>query len=330
MSRTNIAIIAAGFLMVWGTGLRAISIETVPVDNPGNAGQLSGTGAGGYGQNRVCGAVDYAYNIGKYAVTAGQYTAFLNAVAATDTYGLYNASMWTNVYGCKIERYAGSGTPVDPYQYRVASEYANRPVNYVSWGDAARFVNWLHNGQPTGNQVPGTTETGAYTLNGALTNAELLAVSRNANWKWAITSEDEWYKAAYYNPSTDSYYKYPTSSNVIDTSMANYDWSVGHTTDVGAYPYSSPSGTFDQGGNVWEWNESVEVLHDNVYRGIRGGSFFNDDSLAIGLQASTREMNYPANEGAHLGFRVSQVPEPGSALLLLIGCTGMVLRSRRA
>lgn len=52
----------------------AVSIETVPVGNPGNAGYAP---------------VGYTYNIGKYEITAGQYTEFLNAVAATDTYGLY-------------------------------------------------------------------------------------------------------------------------------------------------------------------------------------------------------------------------------------------------
>ena len=35
------------------------------------------------------GAVNYIYNIGEYAVTAGQYTAFLNAVAKTDPDRLY-------------------------------------------------------------------------------------------------------------------------------------------------------------------------------------------------------------------------------------------------
>ena len=30
----------------------------VTVGNPGNAGELSGAGAGGYGPNRICGAVD--------------------------------------------------------------------------------------------------------------------------------------------------------------------------------------------------------------------------------------------------------------------------------
>jgi len=92
-----------------------IVIETVPVGNPGNAGELSGSGAWGVGPDRICGAVGYPYKIGKYEVTAGQYTAFLNAVAATDTDGLYNTSMWTDSYGCKIQR---SGAPTTPPQHR--------------------------------------------------------------------------------------------------------------------------------------------------------------------------------------------------------------------
>ena len=39
----------------------------------------------------------------------------------------------------------------------MATDLANRPVNYVSFGDAARFANWLHNGQGNGD-----TESGAY------------------------------------------------------------------------------------------------------------------------------------------------------------------------
>ncbi|MBN1489479.1 MAG: hypothetical protein JXA69_06125, partial [Phycisphaerae bacterium] len=84
--------------------LLTVNIETVPVGNPGNAGEWSGQSYGGCGPDRVCGAVDYTYNIGKYEVTAGQYTAFLNKVAATDAYGLYNTNMWSSSYGCKIQR----------------------------------------------------------------------------------------------------------------------------------------------------------------------------------------------------------------------------------
>jgi hypothetical protein len=44
--------------------------------------------------------VSYIYDIGKFEITAGEYAEFLNAVAHTDTYGLYNTSMWSNIWGC--------------------------------------------------------------------------------------------------------------------------------------------------------------------------------------------------------------------------------------
>ena len=160
-------------------------VETVTVGNPGNAGEWSGESYGGYGPDRICGAVDYTYNIGKYEVTAGQYEAFLNAVAATDTYGLYNTNMWSHDYGCKI---AQTGSP-GSYEYSVAPGWADRPVNYVSWGDAARFANWLHNGQPTGAQDLTTTEDGSYYIYGATSRAALITVVRRPDATWVIPTE---------------------------------------------------------------------------------------------------------------------------------------------
>lgn len=316
----------------------ALNIETVRVGDPGNAGQWSGESYGGYGPNRICGAVDYIYNIGKYEVTAGQYTEFLNAVAATDTYGLYNPEMWSNSLGCRIQRSGSAGY----YTYSVAPEWANRPVNYVSWGDAVRFANWLHNGQPIGVQGPLTTEDGAYYLNGATSNADLIKISRQADWKWAVTSEDEWYKAAYYKGgSTDAgYWDYPTGSNLspgqdihdLSGNNANYYTDNGvypldapyYTTITGAFENSAgPYGTYDQGGNVWEWNEAVII---GLKRGIRGGSFYNYE---VGLHESSRNSYFPASEIFNVGFRVSQIPEPGSVLLVMIGCLGLIRRSYR-
>ena len=130
----------------------------VTVGNPGNTGEWSGESYGGYGPDRICGAVDYAYNIGKYEVTAGQYCEFLNAVAATDTHGLYAPNMNSHSYGCQITQNGSSGSHTYDFSGRpngTEADWANRPVNYVSWGDAARFCNWLHNGQPTGSQGNG-------------------------------------------------------------------------------------------------------------------------------------------------------------------------------
>ena len=82
-----------------GPGLT--SLEFVTVGDPGNEGDW--TNSTGYGR------VDHAYGIGKYEVTAGQYTEFLNAVAKTDPYGLYNTCMWYDDYGCKIQRSGETG-----------------------------------------------------------------------------------------------------------------------------------------------------------------------------------------------------------------------------
>jgi len=308
----------------------AVDIETVQVGNPGNADDTEGDGYGG---------VDYTYNIGKFVVTAGQYTDFLNAVADTDTYGLYNTNMWSSTRGCKIERTGSSGS----YSYSVASDWADRPVNYVSWGDAARFCNWLENGQPIGAQGLSTTEDGSYYLNGATSDAALLAVTRTVDATWVIPSEDEWYKAAYYNAGTSSYYDYPTSSDVVpsndlvDPDPGNnatfYDagYTIGspyYRTEVGAHENSeSPYDTFDQGGNVWEWNEAVLEWYGSWFRGIRGGSYAHSDHVDGNLGAGYRNGGTPSYEYGQFGFRVAEVPEPGTVGLLMLG--GLALLQRR-
>ncbi len=171
------------------------SLEFVTVGDPGNAAFSSfildgATGTTGHG------SVNYAYQIGKFDVTAGQYTQFLNAVGAADTYGLYQTDkgILYPYADCGIVQ---SGNP-GSFKYSIPAARANLPVNFVSWASAARFTNWLQNGQPTGAQGPGTTETGAYTLIGVTSDASLLAITRNPGAKYAIPTLNEWLKAAYY------------------------------------------------------------------------------------------------------------------------------------
>lgn len=341
MKKVFLVVAAAATVLVLGSFAQAnITIDTVTVGDSGNAGELSG--AGNYPPSRICGSVDYTYNIGRYEVTAGQYTAFLNAVARTDTYGLYNANMWSSSSGCKIQRAGASGS----YTYSVASPLANKPVNCVSYWDACRFTNWLHNGQLDGAQNAFTTERGAYTLDG-YNGSDGSTIQRNATWRWAVTSEDEWYKAAYYKGGGPNagYWLYPTQSNSVPSNditspdagnnacFNQNGFTMGgpdYRTIVGEFENSeSAYGTFDQGGNFWEWNEAV--IYQDAYpcRGMRGGSFYSPDSA---LRASHRDYEFLGFEGTDVGFRVSQsVPEPSPLLALLGGLAALLgLRRRRA
>lgn len=295
-----------------------VVIPTVTVGNLGNAGEWSGESYSGHGPDRFCGTVDNEYNIGKYEIANSQYVGFLNAVAVTDTYDVFHTSM---TGACGIQQNGEQGS----YSYSLADGWdGDRPVNWVSWGDAARFANWMHNGQLGGSQSFSTTEDGSYYLNGATTATELMAVIREPDATWVIPSEDEWYKAAYHknNGVTSNYWDYPTSSDTISTSMANYGNSVRHTTNSGSYPYPSPYGTFDQGGNVNEWTE--EAWETLSYRTTRGGTYDDDP---INLHAAHRWGDGPAGANQFIGFRLAQVPEP--ATLSLLTLSGLLAIKRR-
>ncbi len=326
-----------------------VTIDMVTVGDAGNAADTTGYGA-----------VADVFAIGKYEVTIGQYTAFLNSVARTNTnsyiVNLWNASMATDLNIAGISR-SGSGTLASPYSYSVigpsgitlagASSPGNRPITYVSWFDAARFANWINNGATNG----ASTETGAYTLNGATSGI----ITKNAGATWWIPSEDAWYKAAYYKSggTNAGYWLYPTQSddrpgNMLDefaqlffgfsgaTNQANFKtgvyavtWTVGvgssnssysstqnYLTEAGVFSNSgSAYGTFDQAGSVWEWNDAVT----GSSRGLRGGSW--DYAGWSYLQSSNSLNADPSGESGTLGFRVaslSAAPVPVTNVILTV------------
>jgi formylglycine-generating enzyme required for sulfatase activity len=311
------------------------SLELVTVGNPGNGADTRYFGHG---------AVDYVYQMGKFEVTAGQYTEFLNAVARADTYGLYDTNMGdvANGWGCNIQR---AGTP-GIYTYSVAPDWANRPVNWLTWGDAARFCNWLTRGQPTGSQDLTTTEDGSYYLNGEMSRAGLLAVTRKTvaeGGRYYIPTVNEWYKAAYHKNDgvTGNYWDYATATNSVPSNIlinpdpgnnANFlqpSYTIGgpyFRTPVGEFENSaSPYGTFDQGGNVSEWTE--EVLF-GTSRGIRGGSFYDGSNY---MRADLWHAAWdPASPLDGFGLRIVAVPEPASVALLTLGVLGILARRREA
>ncbi len=322
--------------------ISAQNIDFVRVDVPVNPAdsELMSDGTLGYG------AVGYIFEIGKHEVTNSQYAAMLNAVAASDANGLFNTQMETNPWGGIIR----IGNP-GQYSYEAKLGRENHPVSYVSLLDSLRFANWLNNGQPTGPQSAATTEDGAYAL-GAGNTSE--SVERKPGARYFLASENEWYKAAYYQPMT-GYFDYATASNVKPNSepppggqnSANYrdsmlpgptgsgyaltgshmvDFNVVYFTNVGAYSDSaSPFGTFDQGGNVWEMTEG---LLGNSFYGLRGGSW-ND--AAGSLPSSIRGIWQDFRESFSVGFRISRlpVPEPATCILLLSAACFVRIRMGR-
>ena len=312
------------------TGSITGSIDWVMVGDPGNAADTTGYGA-----------VANAFRIMKFEFTNAEYTDFLNAVAATDTYSLYNASMGSNARG-GITRSGASGS----HTYAVKTNMGDKPVNYVSWFDAARVANWLQNGEGSGS-----TETGAYTLVGGQTSGTAPAVNPGASY--FLPMEDQWYKAAYYKGSGTNagYWDYATQSDLAPTAVtadstgigsagstgnfANYnnaaDWNSqnGNVTTVGTNGGASAYGAFDMSGNIFEWNDLTGAAGSS--RGLRGGGW-NDS--AFGLSSSLRATVGPSSGDFSIGFRLASpvpVPEPSTWVMGLAGiaCGGWQMWRRR-
>ena len=329
MKKSVLIVCVAVIVAAWGSAALAVDIVTVPVGNPGNAADSTGYGA-----------VNYQYNIGKYEVTAGQYREFLNAVGKTsaDTYGLYNSSMNSFQGGCQItwntaaSTYDFSGGAAEA-PGSTAAEWQDRPVNYVSWYDAAMFANWstsgnIHQGayDTSAGANWGSQTAGDYTGITAHDSAPMDVLISTYGRVYVIPTEDEWYKAAYYGGSGSTYYDYPTGTNSVPSNdlveptdpgnnatfhISKHDYTIGSPyvrTEVGAHENSdSPYGTFDQGGNIWEWNEAIRNWS---YRCARGGSAY--DGSTNQLRASSIISGDPTSEDYTMGFRVSEVYEPAA------------------
>jgi hypothetical protein len=300
---------------MFGSGANQFDIEFVRIGNPGNAPDTASDPDPP--APNPAGSVAYAYRMGKYEISE-------------DMIDKANAE-------------GGLGITKD-------TRGADKPATSVSWNEAARFVNWL-------NTSTGSTPAYKFAIQpgepGYNTFQDILLwdpgdpgydpnnLYRNSKARYFLPSAHEWYKAAYYNPTSGVYYNYPTGSDSVPDGIdfagdPNFD-AVFYDGDFNAQPNDitnvgllSPYGTAGQGGNVYEWEESSFDLLNNSSssrRGYRGGNWINGSDY---LPATNRFNGlFPSLEFFLIGFRVASIPEPSSLLLFCIGTLGVVSLRRR-
>jgi sulfatase modifying factor 1 len=306
--------VATAGVVGFGSGANAFTMEFVPIGNPGNPTDTTG-------RPNPAGAVGYVYNMGKFEVSRDMVT--------------------------KANAVGGLGIPLFDMT-SFGGNGVNRPATGVSWNEAARFVNWLNVSQGFSPAYKFTTQPGG---GGYSANANIsLWVSgdagfnadnpfRNSLAQYFLPSVNEWYKAAYYNPTSGTYFDYPTGSNSAPTAVAS-----GTAANTAVYQQAfatgpaditlagglSPYGIMGQGGNVFELDETEsDLVNDSSSsaRGFRGGYW--GDFISSELLALNRRNDDPALEDFVIGFRVASIPEPTSLLLGVLTSAGVLLRRRR-
>jgi|GEM_PF-802516 len=288
LSVTNSFLITAAVtnsntLYSFGTGSNTFTLSFTSIGNPGNAPDNTT----GYG------AVPYSYQIGTYDISQNQ----VNAAMSNGVPGLqgYPGYTWTG----------------------------DQPATGITWYQAAAFVNWLntsHGYAPAYNLS--YSASNGYTMslwatNQAWTNGGL-NLYRSKSCVYFLPSENEWYKAAYYNPKGTNYFLYPTGRNTASTPVASgtIAGTAVYNQTLAKGPASvyqagglSPYGTMGQGGNVWQLEESAfsggntDPNGDRVFRGgYWGGPYYG------GASSIRNGGNPPGLENRTFGFRVARIP----------------------
>ena len=289
----------------FGSDSNQFDMTFVEIGNPDNADDTTGS-------PNPAGKVEYSYQIGKYEVSEEMIDKFNDSQSLTINHG---------------------------------SRGANKPATSVSWNEAARFVNWLNTSQ--GHQAAYNFTTDGVNDNIALWTSEEAwqlggeNLFRHKDAYYFLPSMDEWYKAAYHDPSTGTYFDYPSSDGSEPTAVVS-----GTDPNTAVYELPIPQGPADVteagglsaygimglGGNVTEWQETAFIgTNDSVSstRTSRGGYWATNTFFF--LDSSTRSATYPYFEAFGRGFRVASlssadenvIPEPGSLLVLsLLGLAG--------
>ena len=301
-----------------------VTVDYATVGNPGNAAN----GTTGWG------AVSDVFKISKYETSNNDYVDFLNKVdaAGTNPNGVYNSQMGTDALG----GITFTGSASSGLKYAVTSgtapsgsSYGTMPVLFTTWFSAARFANWLQNGQQTNTS---SMETGDYTLNNQTRGN---APARNPGATNFLQSRDEWYKAAFYNTAGSGSWNTcaggsntqpgNTVTNVTLANVANYGGSATPSTNpigVGSYINTFSSyGVYDMMGNATELTDTANASAQvQLFSGSWGTLLSQATQWNVTAAATFRSTNNPT---PHIGFRVAAVPEPATIALASVGIASL-------
>ncbi|WP_055702755.1 MULTISPECIES: ergothioneine biosynthesis protein EgtB [Streptomyces] len=145
--------------------------------------------------------------------------------------------------------------------------------------------------------------------------------------RWAgrrLPSEEEWEKAARYDPVADRSMRYPWGDADPTPERANLGQRHLRPAPAGSYPAGeSPLGVRQLIGDVWEWTDSgflpypgfaafpyreySDVFFGGDYKVLRGGAFSVD---AVACRGTFRNWDHPVRRQIFAGFRTARDAGP--------------------
>jgi len=298
----------------FGTSGNEFTIDFVNIGNAGNAADTTGYGA-----------VPYDYRVGTYEISK-------NAIDKATASGMSDVT---------------AGTFHAP-----GAATGSLPAVYVTWYEAAAFVNWLNisTGKTAAYDLLWGPALDAFGQNVTAWSMTLWSpqeawtaggqnLYRNKGAHYFLPSENEWYKAAFHKNDgvTANYWDFATGSDSIPTAVGSgtatgtavYNQWPGYNAEVTLAGGLSPYATMGQSGNSTEFTESAyDGLNNSSSedRAWRDGRANHDENF---IKSTYRNFINPVIQVEHMGFRVASVPEPSTYALLLMAGAGWLLWKRR-
>ncbi|NBQ18622.1 MAG: hypothetical protein EB070_10030 [Synechococcaceae bacterium WBA_2_066] len=228
---------------------------TVPAKNPNPLTDDYAKAESAAFNFQLLGDVPYRYEIGQYEITAQQYVTFLNKVDPAGKNPIQpwtGTKLWVDQFSPVENPFSGQINYIvnakDGDHYRLAAEFwRNKPLVNGNMFHLTYFANSLYNGStlgvdrsvkasPLGFNVQTSTRyvelstsilDGMYNLNDYI----YPFFHRQSLYGYALPSQDEWIKSAYYSPQITSngtnYFYFPTVSSsepiALTTSSTNTD-----------------------------------------------------------------------------------------------------------